>query len=136
MFDRDYRHLEKHWDYIVGKCKEHNIFIAMSNPNFEFWLCLHFEQIHSYDRALLHKNPKNLRGEYFPNGSKSKKCLEIILSDLAGGYKKGKTLDFDKYKDNVEMAIISEKKFEENVEMMFDKLGSNVGVLIEKMKNE
>lgn len=136
IFDRDYRHLEKHWDYIIDKCKANNIFIAMSNPNFEFWLCLHFEQIHMYDRTLLKRNPKNLRGKYFSDKSKSKKYLEIILSDLSGGYKKGKTLDFDKYKDNLEMAITYEKEFEENIDKLFNNLGSNVGVLIKKMKSE
>lgn len=88
IFDRDYRDLEKWLDEIYDLCKKHNLYIGISNPNFELWLLMHFQDISQYDRELLLKNPKNLREEIVPGASKKKKYLEILVAKAADGYTK------------------------------------------------
>lgn len=134
IFDKDYRKLDTHSGEIFEKCEKHGIHIGISNPNFELWLLLHFENIQQYDTELLLKNPKNLRKEFFPESSASKKYLEILLSKISGGYKKGDCLKFERFLLGVNLAIQQEKLFCEDEKQLFLELGSNIGVLIEEMK--
>lgn len=135
VFDKDYKGLEKEIDYIYDMCSKHKIYIGFSNPNFEFWLLLHFENIGQYSRELLLSNPKNIKGKLFPGKSKSKKYLQILLSIRAEGYKKGSSLKFEKFKDRISLAIKQEKEFEEDVYQLFYNLGSNIGLMIEMIKD-
>lgn len=134
IFDRDYRDLDRKLPELYQKCKEHHIFIAISNPNFELWLLMHFPNIIQYDRELLLQNPKNLRYKYFPDRSKDKKYLEILLSLRNNGYKKGARIDFECFKDKVPLAIEQAKLFCQEPELLAHELGSSVGKLLEKMK--
>ena len=134
IFDKDYRNLEMVSDEIYKTCERHGIHIGMSNPNFELWLLFHFENIQQYDKELLFKNPKNLRKELFPEASINKKYLEILLSKISGGYKKGDCLKFERFLSGVNLAIQQEKLFCEDERQLFWKLGSNIGLLIEEMK--
>lgn len=136
IFDRDYRDLEKWLDEIYDLCKRHNLYIGISNPNFELWLLMHFPNISQYDRALLLKNPKNLRQEVVPGASKNKKYLEILVAKAAGGYTKGSSLRFERFQNGVPLALEQKHLFEENDEGIRTKLGSNIGVLLEMMKNK
>lgn len=134
IFDRDYRNLEKWLDWIYDMCKKHGIYIGVSNPNFELWLLMHFPNIQQYNKTILLTNPKNLRGKVDPNASLKKKYLEIQLSKLAGGYTKGSSLKFARFINGVELAIKQEKLFEEEVALLKENLGSNIGVLMNMMK--
>ena len=136
IFDRDYRHLETKLDWIYEKCEKHNIFIGISNPNFELWLLMHFPDIDRYAPELLLGNPKNLRHKWFEDASEKKKYLEILVAKTSGGYTKGSKLRFERFISGIPLAIEQEKHFEEDVVLLREKLGSNVGVLIEKMKCE
>lgn len=135
IFDRDYRGLEEHLDKIFELCRKHNIYVAISNPNFELWLLMHFPNIEQYDKEELLCNAKNLRGQISPDASKNKKYLEILLSNVSGGYTKGCGIQFEKYKDNISLALKQVKMFEQNPEHLQTQLGSAVGVLIEKIKS-
>lgn len=134
IFDRDYRDLEKCLDNIYEKCRKHKIYIAISNPNFELWLLLHFSDIGQYDKEMLLRNPKNVKKQIFSDASKNKKYLEIVLSKVAEGYKKGSSIKFEKYKEFVPLAIEQAKLFSEDSEKLKNELGTSVGKLIEKMQ--
>ena len=134
IFDRDYRDLESCLPQLYEECKKHNIYIAISNPNFELWLLMHFEEIKKYDRELLLSNPKNLRGQHFPDKSKNKKYLEIVLSIVAQGYHKGCKVNFERYKKSVDLAVLQVQDFCEDSDRLCDELGSSVGRLIKKMR--
>lgn len=136
IFDRDYRNLENELDWIYDMCNKHKIYIGISNPNFELWLLMHFPDVQQYDRKLLKENPKNLHGKVVPGASAKKKYLEIVLSGVANGYVKGSSLKFERFADGISLAIEQEKLFEEDTEKLREYLGSNVGVLLTKMKKK
>jgi hypothetical protein len=82
VFDRD-EHM--HFDSAVRMCKENGIKVARSNPCFEVWLILHYEEFHKpdeRDQVLAH------------------------LCSLCPSYKagKGRYTDFDSLLDNLEQA--------------------------------
>ena len=135
IFDRDYRHLEDKLDKIYELCKKHNIYIGISNPNFELWLLMHFPNIDKYDKDMLLKNPKNLKNKLFSDASKDKKYLEILVSKVSGGYTKGNSLKFERFVDGVDLAIEQEHLFCEDDEALQDALGSNIGRLLQEMKS-
>lgn len=135
IFDRDYRYLDKKLDEIYEKCRRHHIFIGISNPNFEFWLLMHFPNIGQYDRSKLFHNPKNLRYELFKDASKDKKYLEILVAKQSGGYTKGNKLKFERFLGGVLLAIEQAKQFEEDGELLRDNLGSSLGLLLAQMQN-
>lgn len=135
IFDRDYRDLENCLDKLLTLCQKHGIFMAISNPNFELWLLMHFPNILQYDRELLHKNPKNLRGQWFPEASVHKKYLEIILSTAANGYTKGRKIKFQEFLPHIPLALEQIRLFCEEPKRLCDEPGSSVGKLIRKMKS-
>lgn len=135
IFDRDYKHLENNLEKIYELCSKHNIFIGISNPNFELWLLMHFPDIAQYDKSLLYQNPKNIHHQYFPDASANKKYLEILVARSSNGYKKGHSLKFERFIDNISLAIEQEKLFEENPLALSNNVGSNIGCLITKIKN-
>ncbi len=46
IIDRDKDSFTKEqYDYVLGKCHEHNFGFYLTNPCFEFWLLLHFDDI-------------------------------------------------------------------------------------------
>lgn len=136
IFDKDYKDLEKEINYIYDKSKENGIYLGFSNPNFEFWLLLHCENVLQYDNELLLKNPKNLQKKIVPGKSANKKYLEILLSMNKRGYKKGTSLRFEKFKEGIPLAIEQEKLYQEDNYKLFDELGSSVGLLLEMMINK
>lgn len=135
IFDRDYKNLETHLDLIYELCVKNNIYIGISNPNFELWLLMHFADIDKYDRDLLYRNPKNIRNQFFEDASVNKKYLEILVSRSANGYKKGSSLKFERFIEGIPMAIEQEKHFEEGFENLKENLGSNIGRLVAKIKS-
>ncbi len=135
VFDRDYKDLEWHLKWIYEKCRENNIFIGMSNPNFELWLLMHFPDIGQYDSEELFQNKKNLRHQVDENTSRKKKYLEILVSKAAGGYSKGSKIKFERFKKGVFLAMEQEKMFEENIDLIKEKMGTNLGLLLKEMQD-
>lgn len=136
IFDRDYRGLEKYFDNIFELCEKYKIKIVMSNPNFELWLLMHFPNINQYDEKMLLENPKNLKYKLFKNASKKKKYLEILLSNYANGYSKGKKISFEKFLPLIDKAISQASLYCENSKELTDKLGTSVGKLLRQMQGE
>lgn len=123
VVDRD-RQSFKSFQYIpfYEKCCENNISIGLTNPCFELWLLCHLEDFATHDKEELYKNRKTGK----------KRFIEKKLAEKLGSYNKEK-IDFSKFKDNINNAILNEKTLEQDYQKMKDALGSNIGLIIEDM---
>jgi len=113
---------------ILPICKSNDIQIAITNPVFEFWVLLHIvdDILSKYSADKLYKNRKI---------STKKRFLDKELSNILGSYSK-KMGKFPKEIitiENIKKAIEQEKLFENEVEKIIDNLGSNIGVLIQRI---
>ena len=125
VIDRDKQNFKDfQYDEVVKFCNNNNVNLYVSNPTFEFWLMLHFPEVEVED------NTKMLENKYV---SKSRRYLEKRLHDICK-YKKSQ-LNFNDFEPYIQDAIKREKKYTEDVDLLKDELGSNVGVLIEDMIN-
>ena len=127
IFDRDPSSLNKvQFEYIDKMCKQYGFHIGLSNPNFEFWLLLHLSGIEKYDKSLLLENKKV--------GAKRRFIEKELSNRLEGGYNKN-NIGFERFKENVYLAIEQEKFFCEDIYDMIYFLGSYIGLLLSSMMN-
>lgn len=120
---------EFQFDEVLKTCKQNNFEFLISNPNFELWLLLHFDDILSLDNKKLLKNDKINPG--------SKSSIRFIPNELRkclGSYKKNR-YDVTLLVQNIDKAIKNEKKYCESLPELKNELGSNIGVFIEKLRN-
>ena len=128
IVDRDKGNFKSdQYDNLVNKCSENNIKLYVSNPCFEVWLLMHFEEFDNLDFDKLLENKR------VSARKSSRKYSDKMLSEIIG-YDKS-NLNFDIFVTKIDDAIKREKKYCENVEGLKDKIGSNVGILIENMRN-
>lgn len=112
------------YDYVLEKCKANQYNFYVTNPCFEFWLLLHFEEVNKINREDLLMNKKV---------NNKKRYTEIMLKNYLSNYKKEK-YDAKKLVKNIDIAITNQKNFSEDINELKDNLGSNLGLLIEKMR--
>ncbi len=125
--DRDRQSFkEEQYDYVLRTCKEKGYDFYVSNPCFELFLLLHYDEVLAMDREKLLANPKE------PPKAK-KRFLQKQLSKLMDGYSK-ENLNFEKLVNRVNKAVENEKHFCENPEELKTQLGSNLGLLIKEMQ--
>lgn len=125
--DRDRQSFKpEQYDEVLATCKDKGFSFYISNPCFEFWLLLHYDEVLSMDKGMLLKNPKD-------KPKAKKRFLEKQLGLLMGSYNKEK-LDFSKLLDKVQCAIKNEKLFCEDIERLKVELGSNIGKLLESLQ--
>lgn len=113
---------EKQYEEVIKFCHENNVNLYVSNPNFEFWLLLHFKEIENEDNQKMLNNPKV---------NNSRRYLEKRLHDICK-YTKTK-FSFEPFEKNIHDAIIREKNYEENINKLKDNLGTNIGKLVEQI---
>lgn len=114
------------YEQLLKQCKESNINLYVSNPCFETWLLMHFDEFDKLDFQKLIENKRI-------NGKKgSRKYVDKMLSDIVG-YDKS-NLKFDYFVNNVDKAINREKNYCEDLKLLENNVGSNVGLLIEKLR--
>lgn len=113
------------YDYVVSMCMKKNFGLYITNPCFEFWLLLHFDEVFELDWDKLLENPKV---------TAKRRYTEQELHRIWPGYGKGsyKAEEVVKY---IDRAIENEKEFCEDVVMLKNKVGSNLGNLIKEMKS-
>ncbi|MCI6591911.1 MAG: RloB family protein [Spirochaetia bacterium] len=119
---------EFQFDDVLKTCKQNNFEFLISNPDFELWLLLHFDDIHDLD------NEKLLKNEKINPGSKS--SIRFIPNELRkclGTYKKSR-YDVTLLIKNIDKAIKNEKNYCESLPELKNELGSNIGVFIEKLR--
>ncbi len=126
IFDRDIQSVsEMQLRSIKKECNKREYNIGLSNPCFEFWLLCHFRNINEYDNDKLLENLKiSNKHNYI-----SKKLTDI----LSHGYSKEK-IKFTEFIDNIDLAIEQSKLFKTDIESLENQLGTNIGLLLEKMK--
>ena len=126
IVDRDKKSFkEEQYNYVKEECKRKNFKFYVTNPCFEFWLLLHFDEVHSINREKLLENKRasskvrDVESElkkYFPY-NKNKYNAELLI-------------------EKIDLAIENEKRFCEDIEELKDKLGSNIGLLTKELKEK
>lgn len=120
IFDRDYKSLKKSQISKSLKYKDENshIELGLTNPRFELWLLLHHINIKTIDDFFIKlKNDNNY--------------LEKLLEENIDKEYNKSNIDFSKYKDRIRFAIENEKELENNLKLIVDNFGCNIGTLIE-----
>lgn len=111
------------YDYVLRTCQEKGFGFYVSNPCFEFWLLLHFDEVFELDRDKLLENPQV---------TAKRRYTEHELRKLLPGYSKS-NYKAEALMERVEMAIKNEEKFCEELDGLRDKVGSNVGKVIKEL---
>ncbi len=129
VFDRD--SYEKAEDYVefVEKAIGDNI-LTVTSPCFELWLILHYE-------AAVEKYVVPNKDRLFDNEkvSSSHTFASRLFSEISGTNPKSGSF-FNKIRGGIELAIKQEKLLEQDILNMLTDTGSNVGVLIEQMRED
>lgn len=124
IFDRDKRSFTyKQYTAVIEKCQEKNITAYSSNPCFEFWLLLHYDEVHDLDKEKLLSNQK------IGKSKNAKTYTTQQLKELMGYYTKS-NYNADMLMERISVAIENEKRFCENIEELENQLGSTVGLLL------
>ena len=126
VVDRDNESFTKdQYKEVTKYCRDNNVGYYVSNPCFEFWLYLHFRDIEK------EKDEKLLKNEYV---NSHKRYIEDRLNKICG-YRKD-FIKFPMFEPHIKEAIEREKKYEENIIGLENKLGSNVGKLVNEIINK
>ncbi len=129
IVDRDKRSVnEEQYNQLLKKCNENNYDLFISNPCFEFWLLLHFNEVFDLDRVKLLENEK------ISDEDKAIHYTENELKKLLPEFEKN-NICFDKLINQIKLAIENEKSFEQDINELNYKIGSNVGLLIKDLIN-
>lgn len=116
---------EEQYIKVVDGCKENNFHLYLSNPNFELWLLFHF-----IDELSSEEEDKFLSQK----GEVAKKLQNYLkTNELSRAKTFNKKILFEHYIDRIDNAIRVAKKYEDDIEKLKDKLGTNVYQLIEKL---
>lgn len=117
---------EKQYDKVVEFCKKNNVNLYISNPSFELWLYMHFDEFDFENKEDLIINRKM--------NNSGRRYIEKRLHDVCG-YRK-KSLNFKEFEPGIKNAIRREKKLAEDITKIKNELGTNVGLLVNKMIKE
>jgi hypothetical protein len=128
IVDRDKESFVNHpqnnqYSYVLDNCIQNGIKLYITNPCFEFWLLMHFDEVKSIDREKLFENPKV---------SGKRRYAEDELKKIVINYNKN-NIKFENFLPRIEFAIANEKYFCENIASLEHDVGSNVGLLINEM---
>ena len=128
IVDRDKGNFkEQQYDDLVKECNNKNIKLYVSNPCFEVWLLMHFDEFEKLDFKKLLENKR------VNTSKKARKYTDKKLSEIIG-YDKSK-LNFDDFVDKIDLAIRREKNYCEDVIGLKNNVGSNIGILITNMRS-
>lgn len=112
------------YEYVLKKCQEKKFGFYVTNPCFEFWLLMHFDEVAELDKEKLLENP------YI---SSDKRYTEYELRKAFAGYEKT-NYDAEFLVRNIDKAIKNETLFCEDIEMLESHIGSNLGRLFEELR--
>lgn len=117
----------KEWQYtkVLNGCKKNNFNLYLSNPNFELWLLFHFINELSSEEENKFLSQK---------GTVNEKLQSYLIQNKFSRAKKfNKKILFEHYIDRIDNAISVAKKYENDIEKLKNKLGTNVYQLVEKL---
>lgn len=112
------------YKYVSEKCKEMGFEFYVTNPCFEFWLLLHFDEVLGLDREKLLQNPKV---------TAKRRYTEDALRKIYPRYRKS-SYNAEIFVKNIDKAIENEKQFCEDIEQLEYSVGSNIGKMILLMR--
>lgn len=112
------------YKYVLDKCNEMGFQFCVTNPCFEFWLLLHFDEVFELDEEKLLNNSKV---------TAKRRYAENELRKIWPGYNKS-SYHSEKLVENIDKAIENEKKFCEDIEKLENSVGSNIGRLVQRMR--
>ena len=112
------------YKYVLDKCNKMGFQFCVTNPCFEFWLLLHFDEVFELDEEKLLNNSKV---------TAKRRYAENELRKIWPGYNKS-SYHSEKLVENIDKAIENEKKFCEDIEKLENSVGSNIGRLVQKMR--
>ncbi|MBR2402766.1 MAG: RloB domain-containing protein [Lachnospiraceae bacterium] len=125
IVDRDKESfVSSQYDYVLNKCKEMGFQFCVTNPCFEFWLLLHFDEVFGLDKEKILNNPK---------ATSKRRYVENELHRICPTYKKS-SYHAEILVKNLDKAIENEKKFCEDIKELEATIGSNIGKLIHQMR--
>lgn len=108
------------YEYVLETCREKGFGFYVSNPCFEFWLLLHFDEVFDLDKDKLLENP---------HVTAKRRYTEHELRKLLPGYSKGK-YNADILIKNLSFALCNAEKFCQNEGLLISEVGTNIGKLI------
>lgn len=106
--------------YVLETCRKKGFGFYVSNPCFEFWLLLHFDEVFDLDRDKLLVNPQV---------TVKRRYTEYELRKLLPGYSKSK-YNTDVFIENLSVALCNAKEFCQDEDLLVSEVGTNVGKLI------
>ena len=116
------------FDYVKNTCATNNVQFYISNPGFELWLLMHSSNFATMKDDLAAKFSTMTPPEFLDH-------IESLLKQEFDGYNKSK-LKTQPLMQAIDTAIANEKMFTENVDALKNDMGSNVGLLIQKMRGQ
>lgn len=111
------------YDYVRRICQEKGFGLYVSNPCFEFWLLLHFDEVFELNRDKLLENPQV---------TAKRRYTEYELRKLLPGYSKS-NYNAGVLMKRVKAAVINEERFCEELDGLKEQVGSNVGKVIKEL---
>lgn len=131
IIDRDRESFVSHpgndqYSYVLNKCKDNGFGFYLTNPCFEFWLLLHFDEVMNLDTEQLLENPKV---------TSKRRYTEQQLRTLMPGFTKSK-YDVDALMQRIDKAISNEKQFCEDDQELEYTVGSKIGLLLEELRKQ
>lgn len=131
IIDRDRESFVSHpendqYSYVLNKCKDNGFGFYLTNPCFEFWLLLHFDEVMNLDMGKLLENPKV---------TSKRRYTEQQLRVLMPGFTKAK-YNVAELMQRIDKAILNEKQFCEDDQELEHTVGSKVGLLLEELRKQ
>lgn len=113
---------------IILECKnQNNMFVAVSNPCFEFWLLLHIKDISEYSNEELELILKNSKV------TNKKNYVDSKIAEILGSYNKSNPKP-ELFIPTLDYAIKQAKTLNQNNDDYPKSLGSHIYKVVEKLK--
>ena len=129
VFDADiFEEKVQDYDEVVALGEPENI-LAVSNPAFELFLLLHFEN--AYEQDIKPNEEKIIKNEKDGNQTF---VYKLLLARTGVNPKKNSAIG--ELAKNVDIAIAQEKKINEDIHKCKGKVTCNIGEIIGKIKND
>lgn len=125
IIDGDHKSVREQslFEELIKLTRALNIELYVSNPNFEFWLLLHTDNIKKYKNKKLLENVKV---------NSHKRYLETVLSKEFDGYNKS-NIRPERFIVNIDIALNNSKNYCRDINKLNSELGTNVCELILSM---
>lgn len=133
IFDRDKESFvskpeNSQYEYVLNTCKENGFGFYLTNPCFEFWLLLHFDDISDLVPSELLENRKVRTKRRY-----TEQMLREKMSSNKSNYNKS-SYDVGWFIERIDTAIQNEKKYCEGEDELEHAIGSRIGVLIQELR--